>query len=180
MTELVGWSTYDSCSYSDGKCVPLHSLFNTSWQNQSLSSSIRFITDTNSSKTNRSTGPKIFSTSFTKFSVKLIGIGLGNLLKKSLWMRLNARRRKSHFVLWIRIALVGCRSAILHTSLTSSDRFVYTLRQDQWRYPSIFLFLQPHPPVQAVSARVQWDGARVSWRLRVCTLWYSLNEFVFG
>lgn len=122
---------------------------------------IQFSIDTNSPKTDRSTGPKISSDlpfKPTKHHLgriwSLVSSSWANTLKKkSLWMRLNAQKRKPPHSGHVKICLVGYRNSILHNLLTSSG-YPTSVRfnpcQYQQRYPSIFLFFQPHPPIQAI------------------------------
>lgn len=87
---------------------------------------IQFSIDTNSPKTDRSTGPKISSDLSSKPNKHHLGRSLvssswaNTLKKKSLWMRLNAQKRKPPHSGHVKICLVGYRNSILHNLLTSS------------------------------------------------------------
>lgn len=87
---------------------------------------IQFSIDTNSPKTDRSTGPKISSDLPSKPNKHHLGRSLvssswaNTLKKKSLWMRLNAQKRKPPYSGLVKICLVGYRNSILHNLLTSS------------------------------------------------------------
>lgn len=135
------------------------------------------------------------------YEVQLQAYQQQHLLKESLWIRLNAqRRRKSHAldvsasVSWV----VGIKSSTLLEDSAENNlsrQPVFTLLLGQRPYPSIHLFSSASSS-HSGQMSLHWVG----WSTRelakqscvetvcvcmcvcvcVCMLWYSLNEFVLG